>query len=148
MKLLSCVQLFANPWTIAYQAPPPMGFPSKNTGVGCHFLLQDIFLTQGLNPGLPHCWRKRVKGEKSFFGGTKIRGDLYFSSQYCENDTPQQKKVAMQCFYADGTLSQLTGDFFCLSKAQKPWSLKGGPMEPEGRAHGAGICVDSGPGTA
>ena len=28
---------------------------SKNTGVGSHSLLQDIFLTQGLNPGLPHC---------------------------------------------------------------------------------------------
>ena len=27
----------------------------KNTGVGCHSLLQGIFLTQGLNPGLPHC---------------------------------------------------------------------------------------------
>ena len=30
-------------------------FPDKGTGVGCHFLLQGIFLTQGLNPGLPHC---------------------------------------------------------------------------------------------
>ena len=29
--------------------------PGKNTGVGCHFLLQQIFPTQGLNPGLPHC---------------------------------------------------------------------------------------------
>ena len=27
----------------------------KNTGVGCHFLLQGIFLTQGLNSGLLHC---------------------------------------------------------------------------------------------
>ena len=27
----------------------------KNTGVGCHFLLQGIFLTQGSNPGLLHC---------------------------------------------------------------------------------------------
>jgi len=27
----------------------------KNTGVGCHFLLQGIFLTQELNPGLLHC---------------------------------------------------------------------------------------------
>ena len=26
----------------------------KNTGVGCHALLQGIFTTQGLNPGLPH----------------------------------------------------------------------------------------------
>ena len=29
--------------------------PSKNTGVGCHALLQGIFPTQGLNPGLLHC---------------------------------------------------------------------------------------------
>ena len=29
--------------------------PGKNTGVGCHFFLQGIFLTQGLNPGLLHC---------------------------------------------------------------------------------------------
>ena len=28
--------------------------PSKNTGVGCHALLQGIFPTQRLNPGLPH----------------------------------------------------------------------------------------------
>ena len=29
--------------------------PDKNTGVGCHVLPQEIFPTQGLNPGLPHC---------------------------------------------------------------------------------------------
>ena len=29
-----------------------MEFPSKNTGVGCHFLFQRIFLTQGSNPHL------------------------------------------------------------------------------------------------
>ena len=33
----------------------PWDFPGKNTGVGCHFLLQGIFLTQGSNPGLQHC---------------------------------------------------------------------------------------------
>ena len=27
----------------------------KNTGVGCHSLLQGLFLTQGSNPGLLHC---------------------------------------------------------------------------------------------
>ena len=30
-------------------------FPGKNTGVGCHALLQGIFPTQGSNPGLLHC---------------------------------------------------------------------------------------------
>ena len=29
-------------------------FPGKNTGVGCHFFLQGIFLIQGLNPHLLH----------------------------------------------------------------------------------------------
>ena len=31
--------------------------PGKNTGVGCHALLQGISPTQGSNPGLPHCRR-------------------------------------------------------------------------------------------
>ena len=39
------------PWTAAFQAPLSMDSPGKNTGVGCHFLLQGIFPTQGLNPG-------------------------------------------------------------------------------------------------
>ena len=30
--------------------------PGKNTGVGCHFLLLGVFLTQGLNLGLLHCY--------------------------------------------------------------------------------------------
>ena len=45
--MLSLVQLFVTPWTVAFQAPLSMGFPGKNIGVGCHFLLQGIFLTQG-----------------------------------------------------------------------------------------------------
>ena len=33
----------------------PWDSPGKDTGVGRHFLLQGIFPTWGLNPGLPHC---------------------------------------------------------------------------------------------
>ena len=55
MKSLSRVLLSATPWTVAYQLLHAWDFPGKNTGVGYHFLLQEIFLTQGLNPGLPHC---------------------------------------------------------------------------------------------
>ena len=32
-----------------------MEFLGKNSGVGCHFVLQGIFPTQGSNLGLPHC---------------------------------------------------------------------------------------------
>ena len=55
VKLLSCVWLFATPWTVAYQAPPSLGFSRLKYWSGLHFFLQEIFPTQGLNPGLPHC---------------------------------------------------------------------------------------------
>ena len=44
----------ATPWIVAHHAPLSWGFPSKNTAVGCHFLLQGIFLTQGWNLCLLH----------------------------------------------------------------------------------------------
>ena len=49
--VLSCchVWLFGIPWT-----PLSTGFPSKNPGVGCHFLLQGVFPNQGSNPHLWH----------------------------------------------------------------------------------------------
>ena len=52
---LGRVQLFATPWTAkAARFLCPWNFPGKVNGVGCYFLLQGIFLTQGLNPGLLH----------------------------------------------------------------------------------------------
>ena len=37
-------------WLISPRTPP-----GKNTGVGSHALLQEIFPTQVSNPGLPNC---------------------------------------------------------------------------------------------
>ena len=54
VRLLSNVWLFATLWTIAWQAPPSMGFSKQEYWSGCHFLLQRIFPTWGLNPGLLH----------------------------------------------------------------------------------------------
>ena len=45
MLLFDHSVMLVTPWTIAPQAPLSMDFPGKNTGVGCHFLLQGIFLT-------------------------------------------------------------------------------------------------------
>ena len=53
--MLSHVQLFVTPWTVAHQVLCPWDSPGKNTGVGCHTLLQGIFPTQESNPGLSHC---------------------------------------------------------------------------------------------
>ena len=51
-KSLSRVWRFAAPWAAARQAPLSIRFSSKDNGVGCHALLQEIFLTQGSDPRL------------------------------------------------------------------------------------------------
>ena len=43
MKPLSHVRLFETLWTEPTRLLRPWNFPGKNTGVGCHFLLQGIF---------------------------------------------------------------------------------------------------------
>ena len=56
-----CLTLCNPIWTIASRFLCPWDSPGKNTGsvqfkntgVGCYFLLQGIFLTQGSNPCLP-----------------------------------------------------------------------------------------------
>ena len=48
---------FMTPWTVAPPPPKllcPWDFPGKNTGVGCHSLLQGIFPTQGSDLHLLH----------------------------------------------------------------------------------------------
>ena len=45
------------PWTAAIRLLSPWNSPGKNTGVGCFFLLQGTFLTQGLNPYFLHSWQ-------------------------------------------------------------------------------------------
>ena len=48
MYVQSC-QLFMTLWTVARQFPLSMEFSRQEYGVGCHFLLQDVFPTQGSN---------------------------------------------------------------------------------------------------
>ena len=53
---LSCVWLFATPWSAACQAPLSVGvLQVRILDMSCHALLQGIFLTPGSNPGLLHC---------------------------------------------------------------------------------------------
>ena len=49
---LSRVRLFAAPGLQPAGLLCPWDSPGKNTGVGCHFLLQGTFPTQGSNPRL------------------------------------------------------------------------------------------------
>ena len=77
----------------------PWNSPGKNTGVGCHFLLQGIFLTQGLNPGLPHRrqtlyqppGREEVKGRLGARGSTCVFPKRPHSSGRCLQTMPTEK---------------------------------------------------------
>ena len=57
VESVSCSVVFNSLWPHRLQPTRllcPWNSPGKNIGVGCHSLLQGIFLTQGLNPGLLH----------------------------------------------------------------------------------------------
>ena len=52
LSLFSHVQFFVTLWTVDTRLLCPWDSPGKNTGVGCHALLQGIFSTQKSNPHL------------------------------------------------------------------------------------------------
>ena len=75
----SHVSFFAIPWTVANQAFLTWDSPGKNSGVGCHALLQGIVLAQELNWGLLHCQQilhQLLPGKPDFAGVTQLIGDL------------------------------------------------------------------------
>ena len=51
LKSLSHVQLFATPWTVAYQAPPSMGFSRHQTSLP--FSSPGDLPDPGIEPGSP-----------------------------------------------------------------------------------------------
>ena len=53
VKLLSHVQLFATPWTVAYQDPPSMGFSRKEYWGGLPFPSPGDLPNPGIKPGPP-----------------------------------------------------------------------------------------------
>ena len=60
----------------------PWDSPGKNTGVGCHFLLQGIFPTQGLNLGLLQC--RKILYWLSYQGSlTNVCKHLCFFQHIC-----------------------------------------------------------------
>ena len=66
-------------WRIPWTEEPsrllcPLGFPDKNTGVGCYSLLQGIFLTQGENTHLLHLLYWQVDSLLSELPGKPKKG--------------------------------------------------------------------------
>ena len=53
VKSLSRVRLFATPWTVAYQAPPSMGFSRQEYWSGLPFPSPGDLPNPGIEPGSP-----------------------------------------------------------------------------------------------
>ena len=112
-KLLCCCCLvavisnsFAIPW------PSLWDFPGKNPGMGCHFLLQGIFLTQGSNSHLllgKHilylwatwkAWRQSKHDQKINLE-THSQDDRLKSSQLLPTSDPMKKEPKKICKFKD-----------------------------------------------
>ena len=83
----SGVQLFKTLWTAAHQAPRARDFPSKNSGLGCHFLLRGTFPTQGWSTGLLRLlhwqvirYHLRHLGQQVHFRGWKVCSSFWATS--------------------------------------------------------------------
>ena len=53
VKSLSLVRLFATPWTVAYQAPPSMGFSKQEYWSGLTFPSPGALPKPWIEPGSP-----------------------------------------------------------------------------------------------
>ena len=101
--LFGCVQLFATSWTVACQAPLSMEFPGKNTGVGCHFLLQEIFPTRGLNPCLLDCLHWEADSlTLSHLGSPLITDKLLYLFVWPAGDGYTKQMCFGECLYTVG----------------------------------------------
>ena len=77
VKLLSCVWLFATPWTVAHQAPPSMGFSRQGYWSGLPFLSLGDLPNLGIEPGSPALQADALPSEPP--GEPYIYTILYFT---------------------------------------------------------------------
>ena len=101
----------------------PWNSSGKNTGVGCHSLLQGIFPNQGLNPGLPHCRQilyhlsSSVQFSYSVVSNSLQPHELQHARPPCPSPTVPLKapcawNLSLFCVFSSPTIL-LFKNFFC-----------------------------------
>ena len=99
-KSLGHVWLFATPWTIQ-----PCNSPDQKTGVCSLSLLQGIFPTQGLNPGLPHC--RQILYQLSHKGSPRILE--WVAYPFSSGSSWPRNRTRVSCMQADSLPGELAG---------------------------------------
>ena len=87
----------------------PWDFPGKNTGVGCHFLLQGIFLTQGSNLHL--LWLLQADSLPLIQLGSPSNKQETMSCIYAILAV-NKKNILVSAFFASSSALQNKRDFF------------------------------------
>ena len=107
VKVTQSGRLFATPWLYS-----PWNSPGKNTGVGSLSLLQGIFPTQGLNPGLPHC--RQILYQLSQKGSPRILE--WVAYPFSRGSSWPRNQTGVSC---------IAGGFFT------NWAIRGAQMKRE-----------------
>ena len=107
VKVTQSGWLFAIPWLYS-----PWNSPGKNTGVGSLSLLQGIFPTQGLNPGLPHC--RQILYQLSQKGSPRILE--WVAYPFSRGSSWPRNQTGVSC---------IAGGFFT------NWAIRGAQMKRE-----------------
>ena len=101
----SRVRLCATPWTAAHQAPRPWDSPGKNTGVGCHFLLQCMKVKSESEVALlcptlsdPMDWSLPGSSVHGIFQSRVLEWGAIAFSVSCSYPTP---KMRFKCLFGD-----------------------------------------------
>ena len=68
---------------------------SKNSEMGCQSLLQGIFLTQALNPGLPHC--RQILYRLSHQGSLRIQEWVAFPFSRGSSQPRNRTRILLHC---------------------------------------------------
>ena len=114
-----------------------MGLPGRSTGVGCHFLLQGIFLTQGLNPGLTHCRQTlyRLSHQGSLFAGRNTNNLRYADdTTLTEESVEELKNLLMKLKEESEKFSLKLNNQKSKIMASGPitsWQIDGGTVEKQ-----------------
>ena len=86
-----------------------MGFSRKNAEMGCHFLLQGIFPTQGTNSGLLHC--KQILYQLSHKGSPRIM--VWVAYSFSRRSSRPRNQTRVSC---------IAGGFFTSWATREAWS--------------------------
>ena len=110
-RMLSCVQIFVTPTDSSpcYRFLCPWNFPGKNTGVGCQFLLQGIFPTQGSDVHLLCLLHWQLDSlPLSRLGGSLTQSIMFTKEEKNHQQTQRRHSIQGMRYYPDKGLQNKT----------------------------------------